>query len=112
MSTLKTYDTVGLQESVHNVITSISPSSVPFLSAIGTEKVSARKFEWLEDALRSSVANNALVEGADASMTAVGQPTLRDNATQIIGEAFQVANTVEAVSKYGRGKEVALRNVA
>ena len=59
MSTLKTYDTVGMAEDVSNVISNISPSSTPFLSAIGTEKVSARKFEWLEDALRSSVANNA-----------------------------------------------------
>ena len=107
MATLKSYDVIGLAEDVSNVISNISPSATPFLSAIGTEKVSARKFEWLEDSLRASVANNALVEGADASMSSVDQPTLRDNATQIIGEAFQVANTVEAVSKYGRGKEVA-----
>lgn len=59
MSQLLSYDVIGLQEDVSNVISNISPSSTPFLSAIGTEKVSARKFEWLEDALRSSVANNA-----------------------------------------------------
>ena len=107
MTTLVSYNTVGLAEDVSNTIANIAPSSTPVLSAIGTEKCSARKFEWLEDTLRSPSASNQLVEGADASMTAVAQPTIRDNVTQIIGEAFQVANTVEAVTKYGRGKETA-----
>ena len=50
---------------------------------------------------------NALVEGADASTTAIGQPTTRSNTTQIIGEAFKVAATVDAVKTHGRAKETA-----
>jgi len=73
---------------------------------IKTEKVSARTFEFLEDSIRSSGVN-ALVEGADAATTAIAQPTVRSNTTQIIGEAFKVAATVDAVKTHGRAKETA-----
>ena len=42
-------------------------------------------------------------------MTAVGQPTTRSNTTQIIGEAFQVSATSDAVKTHGRAKETALK---
>jgi len=106
MSTLVSYATVGLAEDVSQTIANISPTSVPFTSSIKTEKVSARTFEWLEDSIRSSQVN-ALIEGADAATTAIGQPTTRSNTTQIIGEAFKVAATVDAVKTHGRAKETA-----
>ena len=40
-------------------------------------------------------------------MTSVGQPTSRNNVTQIIGEAFQVSNTSEATSTHARGRQTA-----
>ena len=85
-------------------------TSTPFQSMIKTEKVSARTFEFLEDSIRVSGVN-ALVEGADASTTAIAQPTVRSNTTQIIGEAFKVAATVDAVKTHGRAKETALKMV-
>lgn len=69
---------------------------------IKSEKVSARNFEWLEDSIRAGAANN-LVEGAAAVTSSIGQPTVRSNQTQIIGEAFEVSDTVEVVAKHGRG---------
>ncbi len=51
--------------------------------------------------------NIFVVEGADASTTAIAQPTTRSNTTQIIGEAFKVAATVDAVKTHGRAKETA-----
>jgi hypothetical protein len=81
-------------------------TATPFQTLIKSEKVSARNFEWLEDDIRSSQVN-ALVEGANASTTAVGQPTVRNNNTQIIGEAFKIAGTVDAVKTHGRAKETA-----
>ena len=83
-------------------------TSTPFQSLIKSEKVNARTFEWLEDSIRSAGVN-ALVEGADASTTAIAQPTSRSNVTQIIGEAFKVAATVDAVKTHGRAKETALK---
>jgi len=81
-------------------------TSTPFQTLVKSEKVSARTFEWLEDSIRSAGVN-ALVEGADASTTAITQPTTRSNTTQIIGEAFKVAATVDAVKTHGRAKETA-----
>ena len=81
-------------------------TSTPFQTLVKSEKVSARTFEWLEDSIRSAGVN-ALVEGADASTTAISQPTTRSNTTQIIGEAFKVAATVDAVKTHGRAKETA-----
>jgi hypothetical protein len=106
MATLETYATVGLAEDVSSVIANISPTATPFQTLIKSEKVSARNFEWLEDEIRSSRVN-ALLEGADADNTAVGQPTVRNNNTQIIGEAFKIAGTVDAVKVHGRAKETA-----
>jgi hypothetical protein len=97
---------VGVAEDVSSTIANISPSATPFQSMIKSEKVHSRTFEWLEDSLRASAAT-ALVEGADSSMTAVGQPTTRSNTTQIIGESFQVSATSDAVKTHGRAKETA-----
>ena len=110
MTMLSSYATVGLAEDVSQTIANISPTSTPFQSMIKTEKVSARTFEFLQDEIRSA-GTNALVEGADASTTAIGQPTVRSNVTQIIGEAFKVAATVDAVKTHGRAKETALKMV-
>ena len=106
MTTLVTYAMVGVAEDVSSTIANISPSSCPFQSMIKSEKVHSRTFEWLEDSLRNSSAEG-LVEGADSSMTAVGQPTTRSNTTQIIGESFQVSATSDAVKTHGRAKETA-----
>jgi len=110
MSTLTTYSIVGKAESVSESIALISPSATPFQTLVKSEKVTARDFSWLEDSLRASSAAG-LVEGADSSMTAVAQPTSRSNVTQIIGEAFQVSATSDAITTHGRAKETA-RNLA
>lgn len=106
MTTLVTYAMVGVAEDVSSTIANISPSATPFQSMIKSEKVHSRTFEWLEDSLRNSSAAG-LIEGADSSMTAVGQPTTRSNTTQIIGEAFQVSATSDAVKTHGRAKSTA-----
>ncbi len=106
MTTLVTYAMVGVAEDVSSTIANISPSATPFQSMIKSEKVHSRTFEWLEDSLRNSSAAG-LLEGADSSMTAVGQPTTRSNTTQIIGEAFQVSATSDAVKTHGRAKSTA-----
>jgi len=106
MSLLQSYQVIGLAEDVSQTIANISPTATPFQSMIKTEKVSARTFEFLQDEIRAAGVN-ALVEGADAATTAIGQPTVRSNTTQIIGEAFKVAGTVDAVKTHGRAKETA-----
>ena len=110
MATLQTYTVVGMAEDVSATIANISPTSTPFQSLIKSEKVHARTFEFMEDSIRAAGVN-ALVEGADASTITIGEPTLRSNTTQIVGEAFKVAATVDAIKTHGRAKETALKMV-
>ena len=89
-----------------DIITDISPTDTPFTTMVKTEKVSARTFEWQEDSL-AAAANNAAIEGADASMATLSPTTMRTNNTQILTKAFQVSSTADAIKTYGRAKETA-----
>src|ERR1043165_2753524 len=106
MATLTTYDTVGKKEDVSDIFSNISPSKTPFISITGKETVHNWAFDWQEDSLRSSAAN-AQVEGFTASPTTRTQPTMKENATQIFQDTFEVTGTTDSVSHYGRGKETA-----
>lgn len=87
-------------------ITDITPTDTPFFTMIRSEKVNARTFSWLEDSL-AAAADNAQVEGADATMATLSDATERTNNTQILHKAFQVSATADAIGTYGRAKETA-----
>jgi len=106
MATYTTYTQVGQKEDVSDIIANISPFSTPCISMFKDEKVSARTFSFLEDALADS-AVNAAVEGADASMLTLSDATERTQNTQILSKAFQVSATADAVATHGRAKETA-----
>jgi len=106
MTTFTTYDQVGRKEDVSDIISDITPTDTPMFSLIRSEKVSARNFSWLEDSL-AAAADNAKVEGADASMATLTSATERSNNTQILTKAFQVSATSDAIATYGRAKETA-----
>lgn len=106
MATYTTYDQVGKAEDVSDIITDITPTDTPAFSMFKSEKVSARTFEWLEDSL-AAAADNAQVEGADATMATLTDATSRTNQTQILHKAFQVSATADAIKTYGRAKETA-----
>lgn len=104
--TYSTYDQVGLAEDVSDVISNISPTKTPFQTAIGTEKVSARLFEWQEDSLRAP-ADNKKVEGFVAADVARSATAMRSNNTQIMSDTFRISATADVVKTYGRAKETA-----
>ena len=106
MTTYTTYDQVGKKEDVSDIISDITPTDTPFFTMVRSEKVSARTFSWLEDSL-AAAANNAQIEGADATMATLSDATQRSNQTQILHKAFQVSATSDAVATYGRAKETA-----
>ena len=108
MATYTTYDQVGKKEDVSDIITSISPFATPCQSMFKNEKVSARTFSFLEDALADSQVN-AAVEGADATMLSLTDATERAQNTQILVKGFQVSATADAVATYGRAKETGLQ---
>jgi len=101
------YDTVGNKEDISDVITNISPTDTPFISMIGTEKVHNTLYQWQEDELAAPNLSNALVQGADATVNASVPTYMRQNYTQILGKTLQVAETTDAVARYGRAKETA-----
>jgi len=107
MTTYTTYDQVGKKEDVSDIITDISPLATPMFTLMKTEKIQARVFEWQEDAIRASNADNAIIEGADATMNTLTPTTMRSNNTQILEESFQVSKTADAIATYGRAKETA-----
>ena len=107
MATYTTYDQVGKKEDVSDIISDISPLDTPMFSLMKTESIQARVFEWQEDAIRSSNADNAIVEGADATIGSLTPTTMRSNTTQIMEESFQVSATSDRIATYGRAKETA-----
>ena len=106
MAQYTSYDQVGLAEDVSDIISNISPTDTPFTTMIKTEKVSARVYEYQEDTIGAG-ADVKLVEGADFTIGSLSPTTLRSGTTQIIGLAFDVSATADAVKTYGRAKETA-----
>jgi hypothetical protein len=106
MAVYTSYDQVGAKEDVSNVISNISPTATPFQSAIGKEKLHNKVFDWQEDSLRAVTDNNQ-AEAFDATFITVAPTAMRENVTQILAEAFQIAGTTDAITTYGRARESA-----
>ncbi len=106
MSLYSTYDQVGKAEDVQDLITNISPLDCPMYTAIRSQKVHARVYEYQTDSL-AAPADNKAIEGADASLSALSPTTMITGNTQILTEAFQVSKTADAIKTYGRAKETA-----
>lgn len=100
-----TYDAIGNREDLADMIYDISPMDTPFVSGISKNTATATNHEWQTDSL-ASAANNAQIEGADATTT-VSTPTTRlGNYTQISSKTPQVSRTQREVDSAGRGDEM------
>lgn len=104
-NTYTTYDSVGNREDLIDVITNISPTETWFTSHSGTTKAAGRYHEWLTDALAAPGAN-AVIEGDDATATAITPPTRTGNYCQILRKVFSVTDTQDVVDKAGRDNEI------
>ncbi|MEZ0602945.1 DUF5309 family protein [Paraburkholderia sp. IW21] len=100
-NTVTTYGTVGNREDLIDKVFMISPTDTPFVSAIAQTSATAVYHEWQTDALSAAIANNAAVEGADASYSVEAPTTRLGNYSQIVLDAFSVSNTQEAVKHAG-----------
>lgn len=106
---LKSFDLVGKKEDVSDYISMLDPTDTPFLTSIGSEKITNTLYQWQEDQLRA-VTKNTNLEGADFVDSDRDQPTMRSNGTQILSETFKVSGTADAVKMYGR-KKASLREM-
>lgn len=103
----KTYDQVGIKEDISDLISNISPTKTPFISALKGEKVNNTIFQWQEDSLASVDLTNAKPEGFDAVDADMKPTVMRSQYTQILSKTVRISSTADVVATYGRAKETA-----
>jgi hypothetical protein len=96
-----TYDLVGNRESLADIIYDVSPMDTPFISSIPRVQASSTYHEWQTDSL-AAAAQNAHIEGEDATNTTPSPTTRLGNYMQIAKKVPSVTNTQRIVSSAGR----------
>jgi len=104
MATLQTYQAVGNREDLINVLTRVAVEETPFLSSLARTQAKGTLHEWITESL-DSPADNAQVEGADASFGTLTPRTRLGNYTQISSKTGMISDTQEAVNKAGVASE-------
>lgn len=102
---LLTFSAVGNREDLLDKIINISPTDVPFSSAIGKTKAKATFHEWQTETL-SAAAQNAQLQGDDVTFGSAILTTRVGNRTQIMRKEVIISGTQEAVDKAGRNSEL------
>jgi hypothetical protein len=107
-NTRQTYGAVQIREDLSNIIYNISPTDTPFITGAGRGTASNTLFQWQKDALAAAAVNRAY-EGDNVAASAVVEPTLLNNYTQISLKSIQSSGTAEAVDFAGRKSTQAYR---
>lgn len=95
-----TYDDAARREDLTDVVTNVSPETTPFLTALGRTKAQNTLHEYLTDTY-DSAAHNAAIEGADATVVDLTQPSRANNICQIFSKVIKVSGTEMAVNQAG-----------
>jgi len=99
-----TYDepiaTGGNREDLSDVLFDVSPTETPFITAIKKNKATATSHDWLTDILEDP-ADNAHIEGDDATPVDPSSRVRLNNFTQIFKKHAVVTGTQEKVLKGG-----------
>lgn len=103
--TTSTYDAVGNREDLSDIIYDISPTQTPFISGIAHTSATATNHEWQTDSL-AAAADNAVIEGEDATTTAATPSVRLGNNTQISDKVPRVTRTQRNVNSAGRADEL------
>ena len=104
-NTQLSFATIGMREDLADRIYNISPLDVIFTNAIDKESAKAVYHEWQTDQL-AAPGSNAQLEGDDVTF-AGSSPTVRiGNRMQISRKEVIIADTVDAVNKAGRVKDM------
>lgn len=104
-NTIQTMTRVGNREDLSDIISNISPTETPFLTAIGRETATAVYHEWQTDALVSANPQNKAVMGDDLSNENRPATTRLGNYTQIFTKVVGTSTTQRAVKAAGRSDE-------
>ena len=103
--------TGGNREDLSDVLFDVSPTETPFITAIKKNKATATSHDWLTDELEDP-ANNAHIEGDDATAVAPSDRSRLSNYTQIFKKHAVVTGTQETVLKGGGVKSEMAYQVA
>lgn len=106
-NTVQTFAMVGIREQLSDVISNLDPMETPLYSKFKKGTCKTRTPEWLIDVHRAANADNAVVEGDEATNLSTVQPTRIKNAVQLFEGTVQVTSTSEAVDAAGRSSEMA-----
>jgi len=104
-NTIQTMSRVGNREDLSDIISNISPTETPFLTAIGRQNASAVYTEWQTDALVSANPQNKAVMGDDLSNENRPATTRLGDYTQIFTKVVGTSTTQQAVRSAGRANE-------
>lgn len=103
-NTFQTYQAIGNREDLLDVVTNISPTDTWCLSNFGRSSATSTLHEWTTDALATPAAN-AVIEGDDASASAITARTRVNNYTQISRKTYIISDTQMAVNASGGPEE-------
>lgn len=104
-NTYATNDMVGIREDLSDVIYNVAPTDCPVISMASFTEATATTHEWQTDTL-AAAANNAVIEGDDATTDASSPTTRLNNLTQISDKVARVTGTARAVTTAGRADEL------
>ena len=105
-NTFTSHSAVGIRESLHDVISNISPEEVPLTSNVGSESVNNTYFEWQTDSL-AAAATTAVIDGDDvASYDSTSATTRVGNYTHIRRRTAIIADNLSAQDLAGRNDEL------
>lgn len=110
-NTLQTYQSSYNAEDVSDIIFNVSPYDTPFLSMAKKGTAEATYTEWPIESLSAVDANNANIEGDDATIDASSTPSRVGNYTQLMDKTLSVTTTQDKVKKYGSKEEFARQKV-
>lgn len=105
-NTVQTFAMVGIREDLSDAISNIDPTETPLYTRFKKGKCDNRTPEWQIDTRRAADADNATIEGDDATNNAVSATTRLKNVVQLFDGVIQVASTAIAVKTAGRANEM------
>ena len=97
----------GAREDLIDKIFNTSPTETPLTSAFGRATATSVFHEWQRDALGAANADNAMIDGDDATLDAQVATDRVGNHLQIFSKKPGVSRRANIVKKAGRGAEMA-----
>lgn len=107
MAILTSYDLRGKKDSFASWISNLSPTDTYFVSVTKKEQVQNTLFQWQTDSLAKATVDNAYSESENAVPVSLTATKVHSNITQILRKSVEVSDTADALSNWGRGKELA-----